>query len=236
MIQVNLIPDSKIDMIRSRMMRFRIISICIVTSIVSLSLVVLLAIYTYGGQALADTRLNDQIKSESEKINSVKDINKLLTIQNQLATIPKIEKTKNMNSRIFDLVTVIKKASGGVVSFSNIAVDTEKSNLQMSGQVPGYSSYEIFIKTLQNTYVQYTENKDSKDFKKKILASNLIFSQITYGQSAFGVNVLTFNFSLTYAKELFDPTVYNVSTTVDKSGNVTDSYLGLPTSLFSDGM
>lgn len=232
MIQINLIPDIKIAMVKARAQRIKVISISIAASLVSIAVVVLLALYTYGAQAIADTNLNKQIDEESSKLSSIKDISKILTIQNQLSAIPKINSQKTINSRIFDTIASVKKYSGDVVSYSSINIDTNLLNFAITGQVPSYASYEVFIKTLQNSYVQY-KTSETDEFQKKPFANSLNTGQSNLGQNSFGNNVLNFSVSFTYPNEVFDPNLQQVSIMVEKYGNVTDSYLGVPTSLFT---
>jgi len=231
MIQVNLIPDIKIQMIKARMERVRVISISIAASVISISVVVLLAIYTYGAQALADNNLNTKIDEETAKLNSVQDISKILTIQNQLSKIPEINNQKNINSRIFDTIASIKKSSGDVLSYSSIGFDTTTHLFTLSGQVPDYASYEVLIKTLQNSFVQFKNSKDG-EVKKVQFAQSLNIGQAGFTQNALGNTTLNFSMSFTYPKEIFMPNIYDVAVVVEKYGNVTDSYLGRPTSLF----
>lgn len=231
MIQVNLIPDIKIQMIKARTERVKVISISIAASIISISIVIVLALYTYGAQALIDNNLNSKIDEETAKLNSVKDISKILTIQNQLSAITTINNQKNINSRIYDTIKSIKQSSGNTLSYTSISLDTTTQTFSIQGEVPGYSSYEELLKALQNSFVRYRDSKDG-DFNKVPLASSLSSGQATFSKNSLGNTVLGFSLSFTYPKELFLPTKYDVSVIVEKYGNVTDSYLGVPTSLF----
>lgn len=85
---------------------------------------------------------------------------------------------------------------------------------------------------IEGAKVKYT---DSDNKQQQIsLASDISTSDISYGEDSSGTKVLRFTLSFVYADELFSPNSKNVSIVVSTSGNVTDSYLGVPTSIFTD--
>ena len=66
------------------------------------------------------------------------------------------------------------------------------------------------------------------------LATALSISNISYGEDSTGTKVLRFTVSFIYSDQLFSPKVTNPTIVLIDGGNVTDSYLGIPKSIFTD--
>jgi len=234
MIQINLIPEFKVAIIKSRAIRFKVIVISIAACVVSTSIVVLLALYSYGVQALSENNLSNQLKQEQSKLESVKDLPQLLTIQNQLSTIPKIYNSMSVNSRIFEILSGIQKNTGNDIIYSSVNVDSKNSTISISGQAPSYSSYEVFVKSIKNLQVQYKTTANS-EIQKKMFASNLAIGQASYGLNAYGNSSLTFSVSFQYPTEIFLIGTSEIKLFNDQTGNLTDSYLGIPRFVTNSG-
>ena len=75
------------------------------------------------------------------------------------------------------------------------------------------------------------ENGDSKTTP---LTSDVSTTDISYGEDASGKKVLRFTMSFVYPEEVFARTSKNASIQTPTIQNVTDSYLRIPQSLFSE--
>ena len=64
------------------------------------------------------------------------------------------------------------------------------------------------------------------------LAEGISDSERSYGESATGAKILRFTLSFTYPEPLFSPTAENAVIVAPDKTNVTDSFLGVPQSLF----
>lgn len=240
MIEINLIPDVKQELLKAQHARAVVISSSILASIVAVAVVVLMLVYIFGVQTIRGVVLDDQITKKGETFSSVEDLSKILTIQNQLKTISSLNDQKNMNSRVFDLVAAITPQNASVVTFSQITVGTATEDvateaeatgatkggqIHLEGQTAGYDSMEVFKKTVENTVFQYTENDEVKTAP---LATNISTSDISYGEDADGNKVLRFSMEFDYPAELLSPKSNQLSFKLNINGNVTDSYLGIP--------
>lgn len=234
MIQINLIPEFKVAIIKARAVRFKVIAVSIAACIISISTVLVFVIYTYGVQALSENNISDQLKLEQTKIESVKDLTQLLTIQNQLSTIPKIHNSMSINSRIFEILTGIQKNTGNELVYSSVNVDSKNSTISLAGQVPSYSSYEIFLKSIKNLQVQYKTSANTES-QTKPFANNLNIGQASYGINAFGNASLSFSIGFQYPIEIFAVNTTEIKIFNSLTGNLSDSYLGIPSSLFNGG-
>ena len=87
MIEINLIPDVKQELLRAQAQRNIVISASIVLAIAAGAVVVLVALYVFGGQKLLMDNANKKIDKEYATLSSVEDLDRLLTIQNQLKKV-----------------------------------------------------------------------------------------------------------------------------------------------------
>lgn len=233
MIEINLIPDVKQDLIKAQRMRTMVITSSIFASIIAAGAVVLLLVYIFGVQLVRTNIVDGQIKDGAADLAKVEDLSKILTIQNQLAQVSTLNSEKNINSRVFDMLSAVTPAGDNSVQFSQISVDDEETTIRLEGQTRGYDSMEVFKKTVSSAVINYTKEGES-EAQTVSLASNVSASDVSFGEDASGKKVLRFVLTYTYAPELFSPEVKTISFKLSLNGNVTDSYLGIPKSLFNE--
>lgn len=239
MIEINLIPDVKQELLKAQRVRGVVISSSIMTSIVAVGLVVLMATYIFGVQATRGIILDRQIEEKGQALSEVEDLSKILTIQNQLSTISSLNEKKLMSSRIFDVVSAITPAGDSSVSFSQInvvplitddggeEVTSGGGKIELDGQTASYEAMEVFKKRIASTSFEYKEGDEKKTVQ---LASNISTGEISYGEDATGNKVLRFTLSFQYAPELFSSKAseQDIAYKLVVDGNVTDSYVGIP--------
>ncbi len=231
MIEINLVPNVKQELIKAQRVRSKVIAGAIFIGVASIAVVILLAFYVFGVQTargfIADTSINDKSKT----LANVSDLSKTLTIQNQLTKISALNSDKKIDSRVFDMLTAIIPPAPNDIQISDMTIDSATDTITINGQAANsYAAVEVFKKTIDGAKVKYTES--DKDGVK--LATDISTSNTSYGEDTTGAKVLRFTISFTYAKELFSPESKNVSVVVTTQGNVTDSYLGIPKIIFSD--
>lgn len=237
MIEINLIPDVKQELLKAQRTRSAVISASIFTSFIAMGVVALLLVYIFGVQLARGIFLDDQITTKGAELSKVEDLSKILTIQNQLATISELNDSKNVTSRVFEVMSAITPPESNLVTFSQITVSPDgqgtsssssssgEGQIHLEGQTTGYDSMEVFKKIVDNTMFEYLQGEEMQTTK---LASNISTSDMSYGEDADGKKVLRFTLTFDYAAELLEPATSALSFKLDVDGNVTDSYLGIP--------
>lgn len=263
MIEINLVPDVKQELIHAQRMRATVISISVIVGVAALGLVGALLIFM-GGQALSEKFIDDTIKKESAKLAEVKDINSSLTIQNQLATLTAIHEGKYINSRIFDVLATIAPSDSELSPFRSLLkrdenekitmvdaayinkfiINTEEKTILLEGQAKGgFSALEEFKKTILATKLQYVEIteieedgqvKESREVKEVPLTTHVNDIERSSGRDAENNNILRFTITFPYPDELFKPYLRDAKIIGPTvTTNVTDSYLGIPKEVLS---
>lgn len=230
MIEINLVPDVKQELLRAQRVRNGVITLSIGAGVVAIGCVVLLAIWVFGVQAVRSYATDQSIKDQSKRLAAVEDVNNTLTIQNQLSKLQQMHDDKKVDSRIFDLLQTINPSAPNDVRVTNLKIDSTEGTVTIQAQAAnGYTALEVFKKTLAATTVKFT--KDGSD-QTVALATDMTDSDRSYGEDTNGTKVLRFTLGFTYPSELFAHTAANVAIQAPTKTNVTDSYLGVPQSLF----
>lgn len=231
MIEINLVPDVKQELIKAQRVRASVISMAILVGIIAVGVVVVLAIWVFAVQTARDIISDNIIKEQSQKLSSVEDISDTLTIQNQLTKLPEMHNEKHINSRLFDILTTINPPAPNNVAITKLTLNSEDSTITIEAQaVNGYPALEVFKKTISATKLQYTDNGAQQSAQ---LATGISDSERSYGENASGAKVLRFTLVFTYPEALFARTSQNAFVVAPDKTNVTDSFLGVPQSLFT---
>ena len=231
MIEINLLPNVKRELLKTRAMRNRVISISFLVGGASIVAVVVLALIL-GSQIAAEAVQSGVIKDRNDKLMAVEDLNKVVTIQHQLTKINEQHSGKKINSRIFDVVTAVNPVAPNNVSFSDIKVNPGSKTITLEGSaVNGYSALETLKKTILNTKVQTTDGDKSSEVS---LTKEIKDGDTSFGENSEGKKVLQFSFSFEYAEELLAPANDGTVSVLTPTGkvDVTDSRQGIPDSLF----
>ena len=231
MIEINLLPNVKRELLKTRAMRNRVISISFLVGGASIAAVVVLALIL-GSQIAGEAVQSGVIKDKNDKLMAVEDLNKVVTIQNQLTKINEQHSRKKINSRIFDVVTAVNPVAPNNVSFSDIKVNPGSKTITLEGSaVNGYSALETLKKTILNTKVQTTDGDKSSEVS---LTKEIKDGDTSFGENSEGKKVLQFSFSFEYAEELLAPANNGTVSVLTPTGkvDVTDSRQGIPDSLF----
>ena len=226
MIEINLIPNVKRELLKTRVMRNRVISVSFLIGGASIAAVIVLAVIL-GGQIAAEAVQNSGIKDRNDKLMSVEDLNKVVTIQNQLSKINEQHAGKKINSRVFDVVSAVNPVAPNNVSFSNIKINPESKTITLEGSaVNGYSALETLSTKIRTTDGDKTSEVElTKDIKD---------GDTSFGENSEGKKVLQFSFSFEYTEQLLAPAPNGTVSVITPTAKIdmTDSRQGIPDSLF----
>lgn len=233
MIELNLVPDVKQELLKAQRVRNAVISVTILVGIVSVGIVALLAFYLFGVQTVRGALADNAIKDRAAELQEIDDLSNTLTIQNQLSKLSVMHDSKNITSRVFAILTAINPQAPNDVVISSAKLDAETKTVTIDGQATnGYEAAELFKKTILSTKMTYQDADGAKQSIK--LTEDVATSDISYGEDATGKKVLRFTMSFVYPEEIFARSSKEAVIERPDRQNVTDSYLRIPQSLFSE--
>ena len=208
MIEINLVPDVKQELLKAQRMRSAVITTAIFTSIAAVGVVALLLIYVYAVQLGRNAILDNQIKTKSGELAQVEDLSRMVTIQNQLGKVSTLNESKTMSSRVFDLLSAVIPPEPNAVKVSQVDINTEEKLIRLEGQTRGFDSMEVFKKTVASAVIQMPVESDAEEEPEPVvLASDISTSDVSFGEDSDGNKVLRFVISFVYTDELFTPSV-----------------------------
>lgn len=231
MIEINLIPDVKRELLRAQRVRRTAISIAMFVGFSAIGVVAILGV-VLGLQAIRESVARSNVKTEYSKLQAVDNINDVLTIQNQLSSIKSYNDKKTMDSRLFDILSAINPSAPNNVRFSSVRLDPNASTITLEGSATnGYAATETLRKMILNTKV---ESGTGDSVQSVALTDMVTISQSNFGQSTDGGQVLQFTMNFTYPEGMLDNTLKSVRiVTPTAKTDVTDSRTRVPDSLFT---
>lgn len=163
MIQINLIPDVKRDLLRAQAVRNFVIFVSMIAGIASI-VVVVIALVTFGGMLVVTGMNENNIKTKFDDLSKTSNLNEAIIVQSQLNEISNIRKASPNTSRIINqILTAIQTTGSNEVSFSSVKYDPATRTITIEGQSPiGFSALEGFKKTIKDSKIFYREQGKAK--------------------------------------------------------------------------
>lgn len=181
MIQFNLLPDVKLEFIKAQARKRLIILSSIIVSVTFMAIFVLLILNVKVAQHKRMSDLTKDIKSSVAKIRETKDIDKILTVQNQLSSLPGLHDQKIISSRLSDYLLQLTPSSAKI---TNAEVDFAANTIVIKGTTPDLATVNKFTDTLKFTSykVNNQDGQEGKAFNGVVLSNFSIQDKATNPQ------------------------------------------------------
>lgn len=172
MIQLNLLPEVKLQYMRTRSLKrtITVVSALIAGSALTIFILMFVTVAIFQKNHLKN--LSADIQTDSKKLQDTKDLNKVLTIQNQLKSLPELHNKKPVTSRLF---TYVAQVTPNQVSIGKLDLDYQAKTLTFSGTTDSISTINKFVDTLKFTTFSYPDStgqaQTGKPFSNVVLTS-----------------------------------------------------------------
>lgn len=151
MLQFNLLPDVKKEYVKARRTKRLIMSVSFMVSAISLGVVMLLFSVVQIAQKQHISDLSEDIKAAESRIQGVDNINKILTVQNQLSLLPQLHEAKPKTSRLFAFVKFLSPEKAKV---STLDFDAPTQAIVLQGTADSLATVNKFVDNIKS--VKYT--------------------------------------------------------------------------------
>ena len=199
MIQFNLLPDVKLDYIKA-VQRKRLISfVAIIVSSVSIIVFVLLFLFVRVNQTRHLANLDSDIKSSVDKLKENPDLDKILTIQNQLKSLPGLHDQKVLSSRVFSYLGQLTPAQATITTAD---IDLEANTILIKGGADSVVTVNKFIDTLK--FTDFSFGGDNAVTDKAF--GNVVLQRFTVQKDAnpqSGSAQVTYEINMEFKAEIF---------------------------------
>lgn len=219
MIQFNLLPDVKIQYLKARRMQRLVISGSIVAMIAALTVLALLlgTVYIFQKKNLSD--LNRDIGTYGNQLEGTPNLNKILTVQDQLNILTSLHNQKPVASRLFGYLQQLTPSSA---SISQLSTDYVQHTISITGAAQSLDVVNTFIDTLK-----FTTYKVNGSSAAPAAFSNVVLSE--FGRTSTGAS---YTITVRFAPAIFD----NANAVALSVPNIisTRSAIEQPTDLFQN--
>lgn len=218
MIQFNLLPDVKVDYMRTqRTKRLVIVGSMIVAAISVLILVITFSFSATQKRHLAN--LSKDIDAIEKKLTSNTELTNILSVQNQLNTLPELYEGRPAANR---LPSYIEQTTPADISIGKLSIDFSTNQMEISGLSSSLGSVNRYVDTLK--YTKFKAGSESQELTSAF--NNVVLSR-------FGKEKNEVSFSVNIA---FDPLIFDETQQIAlqvPNGITTRSQVGNNSNLFS---
>jgi Tfp pilus assembly protein PilN len=160
MIQFNLLPDIKLEYIKTRRTKRSIIVISLAIAGASLGIFVLLFMTVNVLQKQHINNLNKDIKKYTNDLKGIEDLDRILTVQNQLNKLTELHDSKPVISRFKSYISQITPAQ---VSYASITLDVTNGTIKFTGSADSLRTVNQFVDTLKFTKYSVGDETEQKN-------------------------------------------------------------------------
>lgn len=191
MIELNLLPDIKLEYIKAQRTRRRVTAISVlVTGVSVVLLILLLGVGAVQKKHLGD--LNKDIASANSALKNEQDVDKILTVQNDIGKLNDLHAKKPAMARTFDYLNQVTPNN---VSISEMTVDTLTQTVTIAGATDALSSVNKYVDTLKfTTFTEAGADTASAAFGNVVLTEFGVNAEATSADKAAGYTV-TFQYN-----------------------------------------
>lgn len=193
MVQFNLLPDVKLEYVKARRTKNLMTVIALVVGALALAILLFAFVFVQVVQRKSLNDLNDDIKSYSKQIREVEDLDKILTVQNQLNTLTTLHEEKPTASRLLGYISQVTPEKA---SLNKLSVDFANTTMTLGGSAPSQDIVSTYTDTLKSTRFTTDKSTESKKAFSEVVLSS--FSRDEKGAI----------FTITLK---FDPTIFKVT-------------------------
>ena len=237
MIQLNLLPDIKKEYIKAQRTKRTIITIAFIASGISVAIVFLLftAVYVVQNQALAN--INKEVEENIAKLQGIEELDKILTIQNQLSALPQLHEEKPQSERLFEYLSIATpntvELTESTLSYTGEGIEADvdfedegdgeggSGSIEVTGVANDFKSLNTFVDSLKfATYKAYEKDNDEEPTKNNAFGAVVISSSDKSNAEGEDGGKIDFTVVFTFSSDIFDNKYEKVELTVP---NITSS-------------
>lgn len=205
MVQFNLLPDVKLEYVRARRTKRIVMVFAVLASVVALVIFVGLLLLVDVAQKKNLSDLDRDINSSSSKLTRTPDLNQILTVQNQLNSLPSLDAQKPATTRLFDYV---EKVTPSNVFINKLDIDYSQHTIAITGTADAIDTVNTFVDTLKFTTYTATSSNGQKTEAVNAFSSVVLTN---FGRDNQGAN---YTINLNFDPIIFDNTYTDVALTV----------------------
>ena len=193
-VQFNLLPDVKLEFNRQQHVKRTVYT----SSFLAVAVAVSLTVLAFFVVDILQKKLLDNAKSDittySNKLKSIPNLDKVLTIQNQLSALPGLHQKNHVTSRLFDYLPELTPTN---VHIGKISLDTTANTLSVTGTANTVELVNTFVDTLKFTTIISSASSSNS-------SSNPAFTTVVLSKVDRDDKGASYTIDMVYNPALFD--------------------------------
>jgi hypothetical protein len=224
MIQLNLLPEVKLEYIKAQRMRRVVTAVSIIVG--SVAIVILVLLLGFGiAQRKHISNINNDVSSETNTLENKPGIDQELTVQSQLTSINSLHAQEPATARLFN--SYLDEITPEPVSLNDFSVDYSLKTITLTGSADSLATINQYVDTLKyTTFTTGNAKASAGDAFNDVVLSNFGYDS----QATNKAQAASFTITLGYNQSIFDIT-QNVSLSVPAI-TVTRAQVAQPGDLF----
>ena len=219
MIQLNLLPDSRVKEIKSGKIAKLVITVSFLVSIVVIIITLLLFVEVKVVQKNNINSNNSQISVKDNALNKVPDLNSILKINDAIQVLPSLYTSRPDVTRLPGYLALITPAN---ISITSMTLDFKANTVNINGKADSINTINAFVDTLKFCEYSVSGGPQSLAFSNVDLSNYSFVPGSTTGQ-LFTV-IADFNPNIFAAKnssvQLIVPNKITTRSDVDQPANL----------------
>lgn len=177
-VQFNLLPEFKLRELKDQQTSRQITTIAILVSAATLALFVILFVGVNLLQKSQLSGVDKDVQTANARLKEIEQLDRILTVQNQLTTLSDLHAKKHISSRLFSYLTQVTPPNAQV---SGLSLDLLENNLQIDGTADSQTMVNSFIDTLKFTTYGVGSQGNSPAFNSVTLSSfSISLTSVTF--------------------------------------------------------
>ncbi len=212
MVQFNLLPDVKLDYVKTEKTKRTVMLATLSVTALAVFIFVLLFLVVNVFQKQHLNNLDDDIKTKTAELEAVPDLDKVLTVQNQLKALPGLHQGKPATSRLSDYLVQITPTDAKI---TDVTIDFDANTMTVNGTAGNLGTINQFADILK--FTTYKAGETSENAFSEVVLSNFGV-QGTSNRTSYGLS-FKFNpaiFDNTNNVELVVPNIVSTRSVTEK--------------------
>ncbi len=176
MIQFNLLPDVKLDFVKTKRLKHTITIVASLVAGVSLVIFVLLFLSVNVVQKARINNLNSQITSLTSDLKKTPDLNTVLEVQDAVNALPTLNSTKPVTTRLSSYISQITPVKA---SISHLNVSFVTNTIIITGKADSLATVNQYVDTIKQTAYTTSDKSPSKNVFSAAVLTTFSYTSAT---------------------------------------------------------
>jgi len=196
MVQFNLLPDVKLEYQKAKRTKRMVMLASFTATGLAVFIIVLLFLIVNVFQKQHINNLNKDIQASTNQLKNVPELEKVLTVQNQLNSLTPLHESKPATNRLYDYLIRLTPKDAKI---SKVEIDYSQSSMIIEGVTNSLSTTNKFVDILK-----FTDYKNDNNQQKAF--SDVVLSKYKVSGSDSTAGLVSYTIEFKFDNIIFDNT------------------------------